>query len=199
MKFYLSFYVLHNLKYVHTISIVIEIICSPCAGFSKMNEAETFEFIKCFEEHDCLWRKSSPSYKDRNVREAALREIGLKFNLSEKDAFVKFRNLRTSFYENYKKSSASKSGSAGGTVTKPKWRFYEAMMFLKNEIGSCGPVDTVSIQNINILFIYPVFGLAQSMNLVVLNFAGIRHKVLFVLICTKITVETWIRWWWLML
>lgn len=83
----------------------------------KWTEEETFKFVELYVERECLWRKSDPSYKDRNKRKAAeqdIIEIMGREGFGLKELKQKIRIIRTTY--NQEKLKIKKSRKSGESI-----------------------------------------------------------------------------------
>ncbi|ESN98632.1 hypothetical protein HELRODRAFT_162069 [Helobdella robusta] len=78
----------------------------------------------------CLWDVTSPDFKNREKRKAALRSLAAKYNVTESEVEKKIHNIKTSFNRERKKN-------ASGT-RKSAWFAYNYLQFLLPSYDSKG-------------------------------------------------------------
>lgn len=106
---------------------------------SRLSFDQEKELIQYFRDHPSLWNTKDKDYNNRMLRTTKLENIAKGLNLTRKDVYEKYRNLRTTFFREHKRvtqSTAQRPGdppdqpSASGYVSK--WRHYQNMLFLAN-------------------------------------------------------------------
>lgn len=96
----------------------------------------TSKFILLYREEECLWRIDSLTYRDRDARDTALRNIiaGMELpDLTIEDVKKKIKYLRSTYMVEVNKVQKSlRSGTGTGTIYKPSltW-FHEMDSFIK--------------------------------------------------------------------
>lgn len=97
----------------------------------KWNDDNIFKLITAVESYEELWDPSSQIYKNRTAKDSAWREIHENLFNSEiglTELISKWNNIRIQFRSYRSKLSLKKSGS--GTDDSPKWKFWNAMLFI---------------------------------------------------------------------
>lgn len=77
--------------------------------------------VEMYREYDCLWDMKHDSYRDKEARQRAYKEIAEKLNipnLNTKDIPNKIKNLRSSYYQEIKK--VRRSIRLGESVYQPR-------------------------------------------------------------------------------
>lgn len=97
------------------------------------------KLISELELRPCLWKKENEFYKNKYTRAAATDELAQMVIATADEVKDKIRNLRTTFFQNLKKTK--KNGSAGGV--QPKWDYFNALSFLSGEEAAAGRIDTI--------------------------------------------------------
>jgi hypothetical protein len=83
---------------------------------TKWNSKKAIAFIQEYKTHECLWNFQSPQYKNKQLREAAYKQIVDAMDITE---FVipkvknKIKNLRSTYAQEMKKVQESKKSGAG--------------------------------------------------------------------------------------
>ncbi|KOB67403.1 Uncharacterized protein OBRU01_19870 [Operophtera brumata] len=94
---------------------------------NKWSLETTIKFIQCYKIHDCLWHFSSPDYKCKDKRNAALIAIVNEMNINDigvTEVKNKIKNLRSTYRQELKKIENSKKSGAGLNnvyVSNIKW------------------------------------------------------------------------------
>lgn len=105
--------------------------------FKKINkEEETFKFVTLYGEPSCLWDITSIHYRNKSMRNAALKKICEEMaieNFTIEDVKNKIKSIRSTYYlEVDKINKSTRSGASGNTYEpKIKW-FHELHSFIKN-------------------------------------------------------------------
>ncbi|KAK9875252.1 hypothetical protein WA026_007645 [Henosepilachna vigintioctopunctata] len=83
---------------------------------NKWSLETTLKFIQCYKIHECLWNFSSPDYKLKDKRNAAIIAIADEMNINDfgvTDVKNKIKNLRSTYSQELKKIDDSKKSGAG--------------------------------------------------------------------------------------
>ncbi|XP_045778438.1 uncharacterized protein LOC123876274 [Maniola jurtina] len=97
------------------------------AANNKWSLETTIKFIQCYKIHECLWNFSSPDYKNKDKRNAALIAIVNEMNINDfgvTEVKNKIKNLRSTYSQELKKIEDSKKSGAGINnlyVSNIKW------------------------------------------------------------------------------
>lgn len=98
--------------------------------------AATKELIVFFRDHENLYNPKNEFYKNRILRDKHLRSISGTVGYTPEEAKARFRNLRTYFFREDQKVTASKPSEAGSTCGGPQyrsqWEFFEDLTFLRS-------------------------------------------------------------------
>ena len=117
--------------------------------FNWSDEA-TASLIELWHNHEVLFNSRHPAYHIRDEKSKALEIV--KESLAELDVVVsvkditnKFQSLRTYFCKERGKLVASKSSGAGADqVYTTKWRFYDSLLFLDDNMTPRGTVSSLN-------------------------------------------------------
>lgn len=102
----------------------------------KWKEDETPMFLDLYKNHECLWNNKSETYKNRLLRDKAMKSFLSELNipdLSENDIKLKIKSIRTRYMaELTKVLKSEKSGTGRDDIYVPKlfW-FAQADSFLR--------------------------------------------------------------------
>lgn len=96
----------------------------------KFSDDETFALIKEYQVRPCLWQKST-KFKNNVKKANNIAEIASVLNVSEETVKEKLRSLRTIYFQNLQKVKKGQRGCNGGGVSQPRWKFFNALSFLK--------------------------------------------------------------------
>lgn len=128
---------------------------------SEWDDGAIGKLILCVEQQPCLWNPKLKEYKNRNVRDAAWKEIrdifDEKYSVEELNA--KWANLRIQFKSYTSKVRKTKSGQAA-VDQQVHWRFFKPMLFIQsceNEHYSTSETNLVSqifIMNFIVFYIF---------------------------------------------
>ncbi|KAL1423026.1 hypothetical protein MTO96_021418 [Rhipicephalus appendiculatus] len=97
--------------------------------------AATKALILFFRDHENLYNPEHKLYKNRMLRDKHLSTISAIIGCSPEEAKARFRNLRTYFFRENHKVTASKSSEAGSSCGEPycsQWEFFEDLTFLRS-------------------------------------------------------------------
>ncbi|GBP23656.1 hypothetical protein EVAR_80273_1 [Eumeta japonica] len=106
-----------------------------CTGIRELLE----EFIQCYKNEVCLWKKKSKDYHDRNKKNAAYDRLINKYkpidpNANRETVVKKINNLRTSYKKELNKAKKSlKSGAGTDEVYVSHSWYFNLMNFLYDE------------------------------------------------------------------
>lgn len=67
----------------------------------KMNVPQTIQFVELYRNAECLWKINSETYKDRNVRDEALKHICNEMGINGfgvREVAQKIKNIRSAYY-----------------------------------------------------------------------------------------------------
>lgn len=136
---------------------------------SEWDDDAIGKLILCVEHHPCLWNPKLKDYKNRNVRDAAWKEIrdifDEKFSVDELNA--KWANLRIQFKSYASKVRKTKSGQAV-VDQQVHWRFFKPMLFIQsceNDQYSTSETNLVSeIFIMNFIVRFYIFLYCHSMS-----------------------------------
>ena len=87
------------------------------AGVEQGNVSSE-EFMEEVARYECVYHRNSKDFKDKNKKANCWKKIGEKFNLSEAEAEVKFRNRRTAYGRHLKRLKTLPSGSGRDAVPR---------------------------------------------------------------------------------
>lgn len=121
---------------------------------SKFTEAQTAKLVDLYIEHECLWNLTSVTYRNKNMRQAAEKEIIEKFGMNGfglAELKQKIKNLRCTYNQECLKIKKSKKSGAGTEdlyVPTIKWfqAFDEIMKKAKG--GKKTAYSVVSLHNV---------------------------------------------------
>uniref|UniRef100_A0A224Z0I7 Protein containing MADF and GT1 domain n=1 Tax=Rhipicephalus zambeziensis TaxID=60191 RepID=A0A224Z0I7_9ACAR len=97
--------------------------------------AATKALILFFRDHENLYNPEHKLYKNRMLRDKHLSTISAIIGCTPEEAKARFRNLRTYFFRENHKVTASKSSEAGSSCGEPycsQWEFFEDLTFLRS-------------------------------------------------------------------
>ncbi|PZC83544.1 hypothetical protein B5X24_HaOG207527 [Helicoverpa armigera] len=86
------------------------------ANKGKWKLDTTLKFIHCYKLHECLWKFTSPDYKNKKKRDVAYIAIVNKMNIKNfgiQEVKNKIKNLRSTYSQELKKIENSKKSGAG--------------------------------------------------------------------------------------
>ena len=89
------------------------------------------EFMEEVARYECVYHRNSKDFKDKNKKANSWQKIGEKFNLSAREAEVKFRNIRTAYGRYLKRLKTIPSGSGRDAVP----REFQNLEWLNPHIG----------------------------------------------------------------
>lgn len=139
----------------------------------KWNDENVAKFASLLEENGCLWRKADETYRNKFKKEAAYQHMASEMSCSVAEIKTKMKSYRTTFFQYYHKSE--KSGSGGGKQSS--WKFFNNFIFLTEEIGFAGGIDSIDVSYIELnMFILPC------------NFTIARNKICLILFETIFVV-----------
>ncbi|XP_057702821.1 uncharacterized protein LOC130922220 isoform X1 [Corythoichthys intestinalis] len=105
---------------------------SAFAGSVQKMEAS---LIIAVSDHPVLYDTTLPTYKDRNKKDAAWREISVALNVSADTCRRKWKNLRDTYLRNKRiRREGERSGSAAGSAST--WKHTTVMAFLDKFVAS---------------------------------------------------------------
>ncbi|XP_034402768.1 uncharacterized protein LOC117740455 [Cyclopterus lumpus] len=123
--------------------------CVPSNGPGKCYWTEERErmLIAFYSEHDCLWKKKSQNYNNRQLRLRLLESLRSQLSdhsasFSVEDLKCKFKNLRTVFNREYKTVQASRESDK---LHVSKWKHYQQLLFLCESCEEDDSPDDVQI------------------------------------------------------
>ncbi|CAH1990210.1 unnamed protein product [Acanthoscelides obtectus] len=97
----------------------------------KWSEEETMRFVELYSEKECLWKKSSVNYRNKNMRKAAEEDI---VNRMGKEGFgvtelkQKIKIMRTTYnQEALKVKKSKKSGGKPDDIYVPTVKWFRQM------------------------------------------------------------------------
>ncbi|KAG8278616.1 hypothetical protein J6590_014171 [Homalodisca vitripennis] len=93
----------------------------------KWTEEETLKFVELYRDAECLWNLASPTYKNKQMRQAAIdnlvKDMG-KEGFGIQEAKQKIKNMRSTYNQELTKIKISTKSGAGSTdiyVPAVKW------------------------------------------------------------------------------
>lgn len=101
-----------------------------CARFAfvkmaaKWDSETTIKFIQEYKLHECLWNCKSPTYKNKQMRDAAYGKIVQIMDLpgfGVPEVKLKIRNIRSTYCQEKKKIANSKRSGSGSDTVYIKW------------------------------------------------------------------------------
>ena len=102
-----------------------EVVAISVTLETKFSDEKKRELIKELEKNPCLWETGCPSYVNRVQRQKVTDTVSAKFNVDPSALKSTIHGLRTSLIREMKREKEGK---------KSKWRFYEALSFMKEDI-----------------------------------------------------------------
>lgn len=99
--------------------------------------------IYFYEENPVLWNVRSPSYRNRNTKQEALKLIATKFNTDVNEITRKLHNLRSQFMQEIKKTKSKKSGAGSDEVYISKWPYFSALKFIERSVDNSETTDNL--------------------------------------------------------
>ncbi|KAK7069056.1 hypothetical protein SK128_017490 [Halocaridina rubra] len=104
--------------------------------WNHWNNLEPF-LIELIHERECLWKPDNPGYYNRALKEKCVLEIAEILQLSPSEIKKKWHSLRVYFVKEWKKVEETKRlASSPEEVYKPKFKWYNNMMFIKEARSS---------------------------------------------------------------
>ncbi|XP_068429468.1 uncharacterized protein [Clinocottus analis] len=123
--------------------------CLPSNAPVKCSWTEERErmLIAFYSEHDCLWRKKSENFNNRQLRLRLLEALRSQLSdpsasFSVEDLKCKFKNLRTVFNREYK---AVQAGRVADKLHVSKWKHFQQLLFLCESCDEDEGPDDVQI------------------------------------------------------
>ncbi|XP_013106915.2 uncharacterized protein LOC106086690 [Stomoxys calcitrans] len=99
------------------------------------------QLIELYKKNECLWNHWHESYKNKEKRNRAIKEICIALRITKFDFGKKIHNLRNQFNTEMKKweQRMEEAGGVpdnvdGNTAIRCKWIHFESLMFLRNVI-----------------------------------------------------------------
>nr|XP_022900172.1 uncharacterized protein LOC111413434 [Onthophagus taurus] len=97
-------------------------------------EEETIKFVKLYRDHECLWNKTKPSYKNKNNRLKAIHNI---MHVMAKEGFgvteikQKIKNIRSTYYQEVQKiKKSAKSAMSQDDIYQPNVKWFTNMDYI---------------------------------------------------------------------
>ena len=103
----------------------------------------TDQLIQLYHDNPCLWQVSNKNYKNRPLRDDAIREIAEELKLSTKDVKEKIYHLRTQ-YNYYRRQQTKRKSGSGTDDSSIKWKWFNSLEFLSD-----GSKQRASISNLD--------------------------------------------------
>ncbi|XP_020723102.1 uncharacterized protein LOC126926324 isoform X1 [Bombus affinis] len=104
----------------------------------KLNKNQTSKFVTLYREHECLWDIASKDYKNKAMRESALKKICEDMQMEGfgvEDVKNKIKSIRSTYYLELDKIKRSTTSGASGNVYEPKMKWFtELDSFIKNVV-----------------------------------------------------------------
>ena len=94
----------------------------------------TEELIQLYRDNECLWQVTNPNYKNRYVRDKAIRDIAQKLHLTSQDVKRRIINLRTTYQQCRRRATKRKPGSEDEDAQPIKWKWFTPLEFLSDSI-----------------------------------------------------------------
>ncbi|XP_031327744.1 uncharacterized protein LOC116158995 [Photinus pyralis] len=91
---------------------------------------EVLELIQCYEENEMLWNTRCTEYRNREKKQALLREFAIQFSCSAEEIQRKLHNLRNQVSQELKKMKKKKSGAGTDENYTTNWPYFTALKFL---------------------------------------------------------------------
>ncbi|XP_053958098.1 transcription factor Adf-1-like [Anastrepha ludens] len=88
------------------------------------------DLINAIEVHRCIWDRSQLSYRDKNEKYLAWRDVSALVGESEADCRKRWKSLRDRFSIELKQHQQPR----GRATSFRKWAYFDAMCFLKGNI-----------------------------------------------------------------
>lgn len=111
---------------------------SVISFFTMWSNEKVLKLIEDYHASFCLWDVTSPDYKNRVKRRAALDSLAAKHIVSVEEIEKKIHNLKTSFNRERKKLNPT----SGSSPKKSLWFAYEYLLFLLPANESKGSRNT---------------------------------------------------------
>lgn len=123
----------------------------------KWNSSKIIDFLEIYENFPVLWDSSSNHYKNRNLRDAAFRDLLNALQDKFPDITLdiirsKIKTIRTVFsQECIKITKSKKSGAGTDELYEPKLSWFNAARFLMGSSSSRPSTSTLVSNKINTL------------------------------------------------
>lgn len=92
---------------------------------SKITEADKFKLFKELEVYPCLWDSSTPEYKNRQLKTAAMETLSNTFNMAPYNLKKILHTLRSAVVREIKKEQEGQAS---------KWKFFKTVSYMKDEV-----------------------------------------------------------------
>ena len=106
---------------------------SSSSTSSALHSIDTTEqLIQLYHEHPCLWKVADKDYKNRYIRDNAVRDIASELKIPITDVKEKIYNLRTQYNHYRRQLTKRKSGSGVEDTSSIKWKWFSSLEFLSD-------------------------------------------------------------------
>lgn len=127
----------------------------------KFTEEQTIKFVLEYIKHECLLDSTCQDFKNKRFRKAALQELSQKMNIpgfGPKEAYVKMRSLKSTYFQEKKKIQQSKLAGER-YVYKPNVKWFDILdnaLRSLNLTDESGEIMTTSV-NVSSMFFFVTF------------------------------------------
>ena len=94
----------------------------------------TEQLIELYRQHVCLWQVTDFNYKNRYVRDDALRSIAHELKLTTKEVKEKIVHLRTQYHHYRRQGTKRKTGSGAEESKVIRWKWFNLLKFLSDTV-----------------------------------------------------------------
>lgn len=109
---------------------------------ARWGDEKTIQFIHLYREYECLWKPTSPLYKNK----IAYSKIQEELNLSEKEIKNKIKSLRSTYHQERNKVEGSKRSGAGySNIYKPSLIWFKEMDFINETFEYKNSIQTAVV------------------------------------------------------
>ncbi|CAG5038149.1 unnamed protein product [Parnassius apollo] len=114
---------------------------------ARWGDERTIQFIHLYRDYECLWKPTSPLYKNKIARANAYTKIQEEFSLTEKEIKNKIKSLRSTYHQEKNKVENSKRSGAGSSdIYKPSLIWYMEMDFINENFEYRNSIQTAVVQ-----------------------------------------------------
>lgn len=171
---------------------------------AKWDSENTIKFVQEYKSHECLWNIKSSTYKNRNMRDAAISKIIEVMQIpgfGAPEVKNKIKNLRSTFAQERRKIELSKkSGTGTDNIYIPNIKWYKELESIYNysdeKRTTLDNVSTLYLLLINFYSVYSIY------HFILPRHCTIIIKIICIpisqfscyssrMICTDVVLYTW--------